>query len=52
MSKKKTYHIGVIKNSEIKKSIRKPVCPPSFRLKDKTEYERKPRNNKPTELEE
>lgn len=49
MSKKKTHHIGVIRDSVIKKSIRKPVCPPSFRLKDKTEYERKPRNNKTIE---
>jgi len=43
--KKKVHKVGTIRDSELKKKIRKPICPPSFRLKDKTEYKRKGRNS-------
>lgn len=38
--KKKVHKVGVIKDSELKKRIRKPLPPPGFKMKSKKEYTR------------
>lgn len=43
--KRKKHFVGTIKDSDLKKKVRKPICGPSFRMKDKTEYSRKTRGN-------
>jgi uncharacterized FAD-dependent dehydrogenase len=43
--KPKKYHIGTIKDSEIKKRIRKPITRVGGRMKSKKEYDRKRLSN-------
>lgn len=39
--KKKVHQVGVIKDSELKKKVRKPLPPPDYPFKSKKAYKRK-----------
>jgi len=43
--KKKVHKVGTIKDSDLKKKIRKPICRPGFPMKSKKDYKRNKKIN-------
>lgn len=45
--KKKTHQVGVIRESDLRKRVRKPLPPPPQKHKSAKDYRRNPKHKKP-----